>query len=406
MFSTRNRGRSGYLPSENRLSRRMDVETFTEVLPEETRFAPGTGIEIFRESAHVGTPPTARSPADELLDGFFKRQGKQSFRECYEAITGDKRVTGRAADANFDRMAVMTGFREAVDVTTFADVLGNALHRALLDEYARQVENADVWRKVAKVVPVADFRTQYAVRMGGYGTLPAVAEGGSYDALSSPPDEAIGYAVTKRGGTETISLEAIRNDDVGLIREVPKRLATAAWRTLSSFVLDFLRTNPVVYDGVTLFHASHGNLGSSALSAVSLTTAYTALKKQTEPGSGQRLGLRGKYLLVPVDLQEAANNLLVRGTNNDPFYIQQQGIEVVTVVEWTDANDWVMAAAPSELPGIEIGFLDGNEVPELMIQDFPSSGSLFANDRITVKIRHIYGGQVIDFRPFYKNAVA
>ena len=74
-------------------------------------------------------------------------------------------------------------------------------------------------------------------------------------ALTSPGDEEATYAVAKRGGTETITTEHIKNDDVGFIRSVPKKLSQAAKRTLSKFVLDFLRTNPVIYDGQPLFNA-------------------------------------------------------------------------------------------------------------------------------------------------------
>jgi hypothetical protein len=49
---------------------------------------------------------------------------------------------------------------------------------------------------------------------------------------------------------------------------------------------------------------------------------------------------------------------------------------------------------------IEIGFFGGREEPELFVQDAPNVGSLFSNDVITYKIRHIYGGGVLDFRGF------
>jgi len=40
------------------------------------------------------------------------------------------------------------------------------------------------------------------------------------------------------------------------------------------------------------------------------------------------------------------------------------------------------------------------------VQDNPTVGSLFASDKITYKIRHIYGGAVTDFRGLYKAVVA
>ena len=53
------------------------------------------------------------------------------------------------------------------------------------------------------------------------------------------------------------------------------------------------------------------------------------------------------------------------------------------------------AADPADIPGLEIGFLDGKEEPELFVQDAPNSGSMFSNDKLTYKIRHIYGGAVL-----------
>jgi hypothetical protein len=180
---------------------------------------------------------------------------------------------------------------------------------------------------------------------------------------------------------------------------------TAAKRTLSHFVLDFLRTNPVIYDGQALFHAAHGNLGSAALSAAGLVDARSAIKGRTELGSNDRLGLDLRYLFVPLELEETAENLFVRGTNNDRTFVQSMKVDVVPVWYWTDANDWCAGADPEDAPAIEVGFLDGIEEPELFIQDRPTAGSLFSSDQITFKIRHIYGGAVTDYRPVYKSVV-
>jgi hypothetical protein len=79
---------------------------------------------------------------------------------------------------------------------------------------------------------------------------------------------------------------------------------------------------------------------------------------------------------------------------------------VVPVWYWTDANDWALSADKNDIPSIEIGFLDGNEEPELFVQDNPTNGSMFASDKLTYKIRHIYGGTPVDFRGLYKGVVA
>ena len=192
-----------------------------------------------------------------------------------------------------------------------------------------------------------------------------------------------------------------------MIRQIPTKLSRAAKRTLGKFVLDFIRTNPAIYDGVALFHASHGNLGTTALASGSWAAGRLAMMSQQEAGSNDPLGIPPRNLWVPAALEETAFNLFQqRGTNNDQSFIQTQAPRIVPVWYWTDANDWAASADQMDVPSVEIGFLDGNREPEIFVQDSPSVGSLFANDTVTYKIRHIYGGAVTDYRGLYKAVVA
>ena len=183
-------------------------------------------------------------------------------------------------------------------------------------------------------------------------------------------------------------------------------LAVAAGRTLYEFVFDFLRTNPVVYDGVALFHASHANLGTAALDETSFAAARLRMKRQAELSSAKRLGITLRHLVIPADLEEAAFDLFVRSTNNDETFVQSRKPTVHVIDYWTDANNWYATADGAQVPLIELGFYGGREEPELFIQDLPTQGSLFSNDQIKYKIRHIYSGAVRDFRGFDGSVVA
>ncbi|MDD3444266.1 MAG: hypothetical protein PHS60_02555, partial [Zavarzinia sp.] len=324
----------------------------------------------------------------------------RSLRDIYVAVTGDKRVTGLLRDCD---QALM---REALDSQSWDVVLGDAIHRRLIADYRSQTD-LDMWKLLTGTpVPVADFRNQERARYGGYGDLPAVAEAADYLALTSPDDEGAKYAVTKRGGLETVTLEMIKNDDVGALARIPTRLSRAAKRTLAKFVLDFLRMNPAIYDTKSLFHADHGNLGAAALSDASFAAARLAMKAQAEPGSAEKLGVGPRYLWVPDVLEQTARDMFRRDTNLDETFVQSLKPTIVPVWYWTDANDWVATADVRDIPLIEIGFLDGDEEPTLLVQDSPTSGSMFAADKITYKIRHIYGGAVLDYRGAYKAVVA
>ena len=366
-------------------------------------FTESGAVQGLGDGMRIETGETRAEKTSNMLEAFFDPEHRdhrhaRSFRECYIQITGDTRVTGLTRNCDESLM------REALSSTSFDDVLGDSITRRMVKDYNTPTRY-DIWKQLVTVVPVMDFRTQERTRFGGYGDIPAVAENGTYDPLTSPGDEKATYAVGKKGGTESVTLEMIKNDDVGAIRVIPTKLSRAAKRTLGKFVLDFLRTNPAIYDGVTLFHASHGNLGAAALTASSLAAGRLAMLKQAELGSADPLGIGPEYLWVSPDNEETAVDLFRRNTENDKNFVQSLALQVMPVWYWTDVNDWCLSANTADIPTIEIGFLDGNEEPELFVQDSPTGGSMFTNDRLTWKLRHIYGGAATEFRGLYKAVV-
>jgi hypothetical protein len=339
------------------------------------------------------------------LDEFFDpAKPAKSFREMYVEITGDNRFTGRLSDA--------PRLRESLSSTSFDQALGDSITRRMLQYYAAP-EFAN-WKLVARTTTLNDFRTQRRIRFGGYGNLPIVAQGQAYVGMTSPTDEEATYAPAKRGGTESVTLEAIRNDDVQAIRDIPMRIGRAAAQTLYEFVWDFLATNAAIYDAVALAAAGHGNnIVTTALSASNISTLRLRMKNQTDMSNAKRLGLRAKYLVVPNDLEELAfqittalravpdANLAAQAEPSAPNFLSQKvRLEVVVVDYWTDTNNYWLTSGPDQTPMIEVGFLDGNENPELFVQDMPNVGSMFNSDQLTWKVRHIYGGAVVDFRGF------
>jgi hypothetical protein len=337
----------------------------------------------------------------DMLDAFFDPTHKEhrsvrSFKECYIEMTGDRNVTGQLSNVDIGRLRESLGesFRESLISSSWANALGDSMTRRMQAIYTGQTD-LQAWRKVATTAPVNDFRTQERTRIGGYGNLPAVAQAGAYTALSSPGDAKATYAVTKRGGTEDVTLEMIMNDDVQAIRRIPIELALAAANTLYEFVFDFFRTNPTIHDAVALYHATHGNLFTAPLDATAFAAHRLAMLTRTRAGSGKRLATGPKSVLVPFELQETAYNLFVRNQNLDKTFVQSINPEVIPVAYWTDANDWCTVSDPMVLPVLEIGFLRGQEEPELFVQDMPNVGSMFSNDKTTYKIRHIYSGAVL-----------
>lgn len=414
----------GAIPTKEAITQAIEEEVkFFGQLAEKNLVLPAAGIS--RSEVTKGR----RDKIVEALDDFFgvvadpkakggyrvaeaHEQTLRSFRNLYIDITGDRDVTGDVKEC--------TRLTEALSTASFDQILGDSIARRMVAEYRMGSQAA--WRGViADVVPVGDFRTQRRMRFGGYGNLSTVAQGAAYPAMTSPTDEEATYAAAKRGGTEQVTIEMVANDDVGAIRRVPTKMGRAADQTLYQFVFDFLRTNAAVYDGVALAAAGHGNnISTTALNADQLQILRRAIANQTDMSSGVKIGLEARYLFVPIDLEELAfwlttsdkaltatsANIPVTAAPTAPNFARKLGIQAVPVSYWTDANDYWVTSSVRDTPMIEIGFLGGREEPELFVQDQPSVGSLFANDVITYKIRHIYGGAVLDFRGFAGGIVA
>lgn len=346
-----------------------------------------------------------------------------SFREAYCHWTGQspfqiepRKMFMESQARGFDS-GVNSKLLESMTTASWGEIFSDRMYRRMVREY--NLINLGDWRKiVSNIEDVPDFRTQRRERLGGYGLLPDVGEGATYQMLTSPGDEEVSYAISKRGGLEDITFEMIANDDLRNIRTIPTKLARSAAHTLHRFVMDLVRDSfsENVYDGNPFIGTVHANRGTAALSDTALSAAWSAMRAQIGYGSQddlEVLGLRPKYLLVPPELEipawklaNSAVTILPANYNaTEPNFFDNK-LEVIVVDYWTDANNWFLVADPALVPTIEVGFFRGQEDPELFVQDQPNVGSVMTADKITYKIRHIYSGVPLDWRGFYGSEVA
>lgn len=359
----------------------------------------------------------------KALDAFFAgdyRAGYRSFKEAWMDFTGyrpqflgaedvNKRILRECFGGGFD-----SGMRtqESLDSSSWAQALGDSVTRRMMALYMQP--SLQAWRKVcSEIGPVTDFRQQKRTRIGGYGTLPTVAQGAPYQPLQSPGDEEAVFSVIKRGGTEDLTIETVVNDDRQAVQRIPRLLGLAAAITLYRFVFDIFPTNAATtYDSTALFHANHNNTDNPALlGQTTLSTGRRKMRKQAAFGDTKNiLSITPKFLIVPSDLEELAFQLTtsavaITSAGDATIPNLHQGMEPIVVDYYTDANDWFLGCEPQLCPTIEVGFL-GNEDPELFTQADQSSGTMFNADKMTIKIRHAYDGAVLDHRGFYRGANA
>ncbi len=336
-----------------------------------------------------------------------------SVREAYARVTGDPAVRGMSAASTLgqvrvDAFAPVARVSEA-DITTasFSYLLGVSMNKRLLHDY--QAWPAE-WKLFCSEVPIKDFKQQERVRLGAFGSLPVVNEDTAYATVTLSDAQAT-YSASKRGNIVTITRETIINDDLHAIRQIPTKLAAAAAYTLAEFVYSFLSGNGTIYDGNALFDATnHKNFGNTALATSAVQAGVTAMREQTN-FAGKRLGLRPRYLIVPPEL-EFTGLVIVKsaglpGTNNNDVnpmmgYTQLIVSPQLPAAGTPSSSVWYLAAAPAEVDTIEIGYVGGQVNPAMFIQDNPLYGLNFTQDAVSYKVRHEYGGAVMDWRGLYR----
>lgn len=251
---------------------------------------------------------------------------------------------------------------------------------------------------------VRDFKEQTLVHLGESPSLLKVPELGEYR-RGALLDSASKFQLATFGRMLQISRQALVNDDLSAFTTLPQSLGAAARRLESDMVFEQLNQNPVLGDGVALFHSSHGNLGTaSKLSIDSLGTARSAMRMQKDISGLSYIDPQPKYLIVPVALETHAEQLLASlvdpsKNNNTPNLQFIRGLTLIADPR-LDANSpiaWYLSAAPTQIEGILRAYLAGEPRPYL------EESHEFDRDAISYKVRLDFAAGVIDYRGLYKN---
>ncbi len=340
-------------------------------------------------------------------------------RELYHGLTGDLDLHGGyyPQRARFATTADFTG------------LVKNALNKLVVQKWKQLGEAGYTWWE--RIVQVEHFNTLNQVTgtlVGTVGSLPLVAEGAEYTelAIGDSPETGTFY---KYGGYIPLTLELIDRDESRKLRSYPVELAAAGLRKISSLVAAIFTDNagvgPTMADNAALFNATavttpggHANLLTTALSAAQWEVVSTAVYNQPllvknaagYYGTGPKMAVNPRYLLVPRPLQLTAMKILYpaleNATNITSENLQRgQPGDVITVPEWTDATDWAAVVDPRIAPAIFIGERFGL-MPEIYIANNELSPAVFMNDEHRLKVRHFLAVWVNDFRPLHKSNVA
>lgn len=310
--------------------------------------------------------------------------------------------------------------KAAVDATNLDAMFDDGMNRALLAEYRGTDLVVNPWRQIANITSESDFRTKEVIASTWYDEVPEVAEGAAYPLATTPTDRKETYALAKRGFIETITWEKMLNDDLGAWQSMLSKMARSARETLNERVFAKIRiaTQPTMQDTYKLTSASRTgdvNLGTAVLSGDAtgwgvLMDAMIAMA-QIKGGGGKAKGIRPATIVVPFAKMKAVSALL-QGydrqaadfpTRNDGVLKMLGASLPVPVVDAGTANttDWFLIADPQDAEVLRVAFLGGREEPEVFIANGETFGSMFTNDRIEAKLRHVYGVAAVDYAGIY-----
>ncbi len=350
-----------------------------------------------------------------------------SLREAYTFLTGDwergrANLWGTPLRSIFQTDEMREYVQEAIGgptaaytaggaTITMANLLSTSMNKRVIKMYRAQPR---WWEPVVAKEELTDLKLQSRVLLGDLASLTNITTNGTEYTDVAWSEEVETYTPTKYGNLYFVTREAIINDDLRQIQQLPKVIAKAAGVTINEYVSALFTTGsglgPTLNaDSKTVIHADHANYGTAALNLANLQAAIIRMMKQTDSAS-KRLSILPKFLLVPADLTIKAEELVAspytpETANNAVNVAPIRNLQVIMVPQWTDANNWYLMADPNEAETVVMGFLQGEEEPKFEVSDDPKSGYPFTHDAIVFKVRWYGGGQVVDYRGIDGNIV-
>ncbi|MGJ7544627.1 ClpP-like prohead protease/major capsid protein fusion protein [Variovorax sp. LT1R16] len=285
----------------------------------------------------------------------------------------------------------------------FPGLLANVANKAMLKGYLEAEETFQLWTR-AGTLP--DFKTGKRVDLNAFPSLRRVVEGAEYK-YASIGERAESVVLATYGELFSITRQAVINDDLDAFTRIPRLMGRAAIRTVGDLVYAILTANPVMSDGVALFHATHGNLlTGSVINTASVDAMQAAMAVQKQGSATLNIGMQ--YLIVPRALKGLAN--VVRASEYDVGTSKANTIpnsvrdtfEVISDARLDAASStaWFGAANPNSADTIEVNYLDGNDQPYL------EQKTGWTVDGTEFKVRIDAGVAPLDYRTLAKNSGA
>lgn len=350
-------------------------------------------MDKFRAAATDGLAMRAGLHIEKPVAGAGDFRGKRMLRLAAECIEREKNTNTR-------NMTDEELVREALTGTgAFPGILSNVANKSMAQAYQTAPTTYQLWTGKGSNT---DFKAATRYRLSEADELEKVNENGEFK-HGELKENSVSATVATYGKTFSLTRQAIINDDMGALKTLPSIYGAACRRMINKMVYAILTDNPTIEDAA-LFHASHGNLQTQALTVAGLGKIKAAMAKQKNIGGKEFLNIQPAYLIVPVDLEvEAAqliNSVVDPSKNNAAINPFANKLSVVADPELSASNVFYMVAAPGIVPTIEVTSLNGNETPTM------ESAVQFDTLGIKWRIYHDVGVNLLDFRGIQKSTIS
>jgi ATP-dependent Clp endopeptidase proteolytic subunit ClpP len=331
--------------------------------------------------------------------GYEERQNDNAYNGMTLREYARMALTERGIGVSSYNPMQMVGLALTHSTSDFGNILLDVANKSLLQGWEEAEETFELWTKKGQL---SDFKTAHRVGMGGFSSLAKVREGAEFKYVTTG-DKGETIALATYGNIFSVTRQAIINDDLNQLTDVPMKMGRAAKGTIGDLVYATLTGNAKLSDGKALFHGDHGNTSTGAISVTSLDDARKRMRLQKE--GDRSLNIRPAFMLVPVALETLASQTIksasVKGADinagiNNPI---QNFAEIISEPRLDDADTaaWYLAAAKGT-DTIEVAYLNGVDTPYIDQQEG------FTTDGIATKVRIDAGVAPLDYRGLIKSS--
>lgn len=332
--------------------------------------------------------------------GYDERQSDNPFNAMTLRELARASLTERGVGVASYNPMQMIGMAFTHSTSDFGNILIDVANKSILLGWDEAPETFEAWTRKGQL---SDFKTAHRVGMGGFPSLRQVREGAEYKYVTTNDKQAT-IALATYGELFSITRQAIINDDLNMLTDVPLKLGRAAKATIADLVYAVLTSNPkMTTDNIPLFDNRHGNVATGAIDVKALDAARQMMRVQKE--GDRHLNIRPAFMLVPTCLESTANQVIrstsVKGADVNAGIINpvKDFAEVIAEPRLDDASSkaWYLAAAKGA-DTIEVAYLSGMDVPYIDQQEG------FTSDGVITKVRIDAGVAPVDHRGLVKSS--